>query len=240
MNRRQAIFFAAVLALIAAAAAALVHFKAVQRLGLPGVKTAPLPGGNNLQVLLPETVDTWKSEPMPEAQLVVDALPKDTSFGQRLYHSPDGQAMLMNVVLMGSDRTSIHQPQFCLVGQGWQIDQAASGIVHVPLNGSRTAGLPVMKLVASRQQVVDGQSRTVRGLFVYWFVAQNRVTAEHWQRMWWMAGELLHRGILERWAYVTCFTVCEPGREDAAFDRMKTFIGAAVPQFQTAPADGGR
>jgi len=58
--------------------------------------------------------------------MVVDTLPRDTSFGQRRYRSPDGAVTQVNVVLMGSDRTSMHKPQFCLEGAGWQIDSAAS------------------------------------------------------------------------------------------------------------------
>jgi hypothetical protein len=232
VNRRAILIFVAALALMGLTVAALARFKTVQRLGQPGLKTSPLPGGRNLAVDLPETVQDMKSEALAETEVVVNTLPKDTSYGQRLYRSPDGFETLVNVVLMGSDRTSIHQPQFCLTGQGWQIDRAVSAVTHVTVREPMTYDLPVMKLLATKQEVIDGRQVTVRGIYVYWFVAQDRLTARHWQRMWWMAEELLRTGVLERWAYVSCFAECEPGREDAAFERMKGFIAAAVPQFQ--------
>jgi len=51
-----------------------------------------------------------------------------------------------------------------------------------------------------------------------------------------MAREMFRTGVLQRWAYVSCFVVCAPGQEDATFERMKKFIAAGVPEFQTAPA----
>ena len=59
-------------------------------------------------------------------EVTLGALPEDTSFGARLYTAPDQFGLLMNVVLMGTDRTSLHKPQFCLTGQGWAIDQSKS------------------------------------------------------------------------------------------------------------------
>ena len=74
-------------------------------------------------VLLPETVlgITSTAEPIADIELV--ALPKDTTFGRRQYQIDQDFAPLVTVVLMGTDRSSIHQPQFCLVGAGWTIDK---------------------------------------------------------------------------------------------------------------------
>ena len=52
--------------------------------------------------------------------------------------------------------------------------------------------------------------------------------------MWSIAKDLLTTGVMQRWAYVICFTVCPLGQEDAAYDRLKDFIAASVPEFQLA------
>src|SRR5207245_1238680 len=98
--------------------------------------------------------------------------------------------------------------------------------------------LPEMKLIATKQATIDGQTVTGRGVYVYWFVAKDRYTPHHWERMWWMAKDLVRTGVLQRWAYITCFSVCAPGEEDATFERMKKFIADAVPQFQLTPQFG--
>ena len=50
--------------------------------------------------------------------------------------------------------------------------------------------------------------------------------------MWWMARDLITKGVLQRWAYISCFSVCPPGQEEALYARMREWIAAAVPQFQ--------
>jgi hypothetical protein len=141
---------------------------------------------------------------------------------------------------MGSDRTSLHKPQFCLEGGGWKIDAAASVPTTVNIERPRPYDLPVMKLIASKVVTSEGQSVQARGVYVYWFVAEDAMTAYHWQRMWWMAKHLLRTGVLQRWAYVTCFSVCHPGQEEATFNRMKQFLAAAVPEFQLTPRADAR
>ena len=80
----------------------------------------------------------------------------------------------------------------------------------------------------------------MRGLYVFWFVARNEETDSHWQRIWWLTRDLLTTGVLQRWAYVSYFTICLPGQEDAAFERMKKLIAASVPEFQPAPGRKSR
>jgi hypothetical protein len=240
MNRPKLFLAVATLLMVGAASGLLLHLRMHQRLGGPGLKTSPLPGTHILQVVLPEKVLDLKSEAMAEAEVVTNSLPRDTSYGQRVYTTPDGSQLLLNVVLMGTDRSSIHKPEICLTAQGWTIEK--SELLDIPVAQPHPYALSVMKLTAGKKVQANGQSFLVRGVYVYWFVAEDRLTARHWQRMWWLAEELLRTGVLERWAYVSCFTVCQPGREDAAFEQMKGFIAAAVPQFQlttgTPPAAG--
>ncbi|HTI98733.1 MAG TPA: exosortase-associated EpsI family protein [Dongiaceae bacterium] len=232
MNRQKIIIVVLALGLIGATAGLLTWLQGHQKLGQPGVKTSPLPDSKNLRVELPESVLDYASKFLPEQEVVIKTLPKDTSYGQRWYQQTDGFWIQMNAVLMGTDRTSIHQPQFCLEGAGWPIDYSRSSEKTIPISSPHPYNLPVMKLISTSQRELNGQKVTLSGLYVYWFVDERHLTAQHWQRMWWMAEDLLRTGTLDRWAYVSCFAVCMPGQEDATFDRMKKFIAAAVPQFQ--------
>jgi hypothetical protein len=236
MNKQQWIILMAALALMGGAAALLTRLQAGQKLGQPGVKTTPIPGSARLQVDLPERVLDYTSQAEPVDKQVLDWLPQDTSFGQRLYRAPDGFAASLSVVLMGRDRTSLHQTEFCLEGQGWLIDRNISSETTVHLDRPCSYDLPVMKFIANKQFTADGRTLTGRRVYIVWFVAgDNEYTARHWQRMWWMARDLLLTGVLQRWAMVSCTTVCAPGQEDAAFERLKKFMVASVPEFQRAP-----
>jgi hypothetical protein len=239
MSRQNFICTLAVLGLIGGTAVLLANLRAHQKLGPPGVKTSPLGDSIRLQVELPERVLDYESTNVPVEQIVLDILPKDTSFGQRHYTAPDKFQTWINVVLMGKDRSSMHKPQICFEGQGWIINDNVSTETTVPLERPCAYNLPVMKLIANKVYTVNGEQQLVRQVYVYWFVAPNQITAKHWQRMWWLARDLFRTGVLQRWAYVSVSSFCPPGQEDAVFERLKKFIAAAVPEFQLTPPPAG-
>jgi Protein of unknown function (DUF3485) len=234
MNRQKRFILIMAMILMASTAGVLAWYKHAQRLGAPGVKTTPIAGSQRLNIQLPELVLDYTSQRIPTDQGLLDYMPQDTSFVQRHYVAPDGFHTLLNVVLMGTDRTSIHKPQFCLRGQGWDIDGGKSTETSIRITRPHAYDLPVMKLIVSRTFSEKGRTFTKQGIYVYWFVADNDLTARHQTRMWRMSVNLLKTGVLQRWAYVTCFAVCDPGQEDATFERMKKFIAASTPQFQLA------
>jgi len=235
VKNQKLIVLIVVVVLTGASAALLGRLKAAQKLGSPGVTTAPIQG-ESLRVIvrLPEKVLDFESEEVEQLPIVTNTLPRDTSYGQRLYQAPDGFKLLLNVVLMGLDRTSLHKPEFCLVGAGWRID--TSERLTIPIAKPHPYILPVTRKLLTRHDNVGGQLLTRRGVFVYWYVADGAVSGDATgiERMWWTARELLRTGVLQRWAYVTCFAVCAPGEEEAVYKRMCEFIAAAVPEFQLA------
>jgi hypothetical protein len=241
MKRQSWSSFIVVLALIGLTAGFLLRQQATQKLGIPGVKVIPEPTYDNEgklvasnSVYLPENILNYKSEIRPITQDTLSWLPKDTTYGQRLYTAPDGFQSALNVVLMGRDRTSIHRPEWCLAGVGWATDPQE--VTTIPISEPHPYQLSIMKLTATKKIVkAEGQQPVVgRVVYVYWFVADHELTARPDQRMRWMARDLLLTGVLQRWAYVACIGYCSPGQEEATFNRMKELISAAVPRFQLA------
>ncbi len=231
MNSRKIIIFVVVLALVGCGAGALTWLKKNQRLGLPGIIATPVPGSIKMSFDLPPNVPGFSSKHEIEDEIVTNTLPKDTSYAHRLYTDTNGFWVNANIILMGMDRTSIHKPEFCLPGQGWAIDKRQT--VNIPIRGPHPYSLRVAKWTITKSvQNNQGQTQKVSGLYVFWFVANNEETDSHWQRIWWLTRDLLTSGILQRWAYISYFTVCQPGQEDATFDRVKNLIEASVPEFQ--------
>jgi hypothetical protein len=243
MNKQKWIVLLLALAMIGGTAATLHRLKAGQKLGIPGIKTTPIPGSPRLTILLPERVLHYASSNVPPSEGALEGLPHDTSFAQRVYISPNDSydALQMMVVLMGTDRTSIHKPQFCLQGSGWDFDDHDSRPDTVRVQSPHPYDLPVTKMMMTRPETLDGQATTVSGIYVYWFVADSQLTGSHFTRMWSSATHLLRTGELQRWAYVGCLGVCRRGDEDATYERMKKFIAASVPEFQltTGPEIAG-
>jgi hypothetical protein len=236
MNKQKWTFLITALVLIGVTASLLINMKSHQRLGKPGVRTSEIPGSKRLDVLMPTNVLDYTAELQPTDKGLLDGLPQDTSFGRCKYTAPDKSQLLMNIVLMGTDRTSIHKPQFCLTGTGWNIEDARSVSDSIRVETPHPYDLNVMKLIASRDVQFKGQSAPskVDLIYVYWFVADRQLTESHWERMRRMSTHLLTTGELQRWAYVSYFAICLPKDEAKTYEQLKKFIAASVPQFQLA------
>ena len=166
----------------------------------------------------------------------LEALPADTTFGRRLYTSGRDRFMVqVSGVLMGTDRTSIHKPEYCMPAQGFHI--LGRSQANLTIDRPRRFELPVTRLDATRDvQLPDGRRVTQGAVYVYWFVSGSRLSNDHLQRMWWLAADLVRTGELQRWAYLGVLGVCPPGRQDEAFERVAELIRSMVPEFQIGRA----
>ncbi len=235
MNKQKTIVLLLALAMIGGTAATLQRFKTSQKLGLPGIKTSPIPGSRRLAIFMPEQVLHYASTNIATDPRILEGLPHDTSFGQRIYYAPEDMSdyMQLMIVLMGTDRTSIHKPQFCLQGAGWDFDDHDSRPDTIRIQSPHPYDLPVTKMMMTKPETVESQHPTIiSGIYVYWFIADGQLTGSHFTRVWSSAKHLLRTGELQRWAYVGCLGVCRKGDEAATYERMKKFIAASVPEFQ--------
>lgn len=239
MNRQGKFVLAAALIIMALTAGALTRVQGLQKLGQPGVRVVAeniygqdgeLVDTNS--VFLPASLLGGQSRPLPVSKGELVTLPKDTTYGRRGYTAADGFSMMTSVVLMGRDRTSLHKPEYCLPAQGARIRKTERLTVAIP--GPQPYDLPVTRILFTHQREHDGRPVEVQGVYVYWFVADGQITDDHNQRMLWMTRDLLTKGTLQRWAYISCYAECAPGGEEATFARMAGLIAAAVPQFQLA------
>jgi hypothetical protein len=248
MNKSKWILFGSALGMIAATMGYLAEIRGTQRLDAPGVRVgdAPLYGANgevvaHQSVLLPETVLDTKSIPQPITDLELATLPKDTVFGRRRYPLDKDFTADIGVVLMGADRSSIHDPHFCLVGAGWTIDKTEHVLLH--MSQPHPYDLPAIRITTSKVVADENQplGTIIKGIYIYWFVSADKITADQGLRLWSIAKTMVEKRELERWAYITYFAPCLPGTEDATFDRLEQFIRASVPAFQlvAGPPTGG-
>jgi len=160
-----------------------------------------------------------------------EILPPDTGYSRKRYVSLDdpGHSVFLSVVLSGRDRSSIHRPELCLVGQGWTIGGAA---VHRFRDPSRAGGdFPATVLHVHREAPGPaGRRAAPPEIVAYWFVGPDRVVAAYWQRMWFDALARL-RGHADRWAYVLAQTDARDG-EAAALARIQGVLDGTLPAFQ--------
>ena len=247
MNPRVRTLTIASLALVASAAGSLRWLKERVRMGEPGVRIVGLPLlsesgrlATSNSVSLPASLPGYRSQLEPIPELELSFLPPDTTFGRRSYLGGEALPPISaSVVLMGSDRTSIHRPEYCMTGIGWQILSQTVRRIDVP--GWAPGSLEVQRFDMTRTlERDDGRKVTVNGLYVFWFVADGVRTSSHSERQWRMIRDVLSKGRSPRWAYVSFFSLSEPGAEDATFERMSRLIAAAVPGIEREPGGSVR
>ena len=177
----------------------------------------------------------WLGEDVPVSAAELEILPPDTGFARKNYvwlHDRTRQ-VFVSIVLSGRDRTSIHRPELCLVGQGWTILDRFDHNFDYP--GPRHAQVPATVLRVRREIAAPQGGRVaVPSLVAYWFVGRNRVVAGHWARMWWSAMDRLEHWQGSRWAYVVVQTTALDG-EVAALARLQTVLDQTLPAFQRPP-----
>jgi len=188
--------------------------------------------------LSPATLPTfagsdWMGHAAEVTAVERDILPPDTGFSRKTYLqlSDPRRQVFVSIVLSGRDRTSIHRPELCLVGQGWTID---GSFVH-PFADPRGAGFQATVLRVRRETATAAGRVQVPELVSYWFVGGDTIVATHLERVVRDAWLRVAHGRSDRWAYVLLQTGAADG-ESAALGRMQTILTDILPAFQQPAA----
>jgi hypothetical protein len=191
-------------------------------------------------VALPNYLGTdWEGQPADITPVEREVLPPDTGFSRMNYvslHNLNARVFL-SIVLSGRDRTSIHRPELCLVGQGWTITDRTTHTFTWP--GTLKAGVPATILRIEREFTTPrGENVKIPALFAYWFVGADRVVASSTDRVFYTSLDRLRHLQAHRWAYVVVQTIASDG-EVAALKRMQSVLDGALPVFQEPLPAGG-
>jgi len=172
----------------------------------------------------------WVGQNAPVSAVEREVLPPDTGYSRKNYVSlrDRRQSVFLSIVLSGRDRTSIHRPEICLVGQGWTIRGRST---HEFVVGGRRFPATVLQI---EREVTGPRGEVVRvpALLVYWFVGADRIVASHWERVFYTSLDRLRHLQAHRWAYVLMQTHALDG-EAAALRRIDEVLAGTLPAFQS-------
>jgi exosortase len=175
---------------------------------------------------------TWEGQPADVTPIEREVLPSDTGFSRKTYVRLRNlhERVFLSIVLSGRDRTSIHRPEICLVGQGWTITGRMSHAFRRPDDAK--ARVPATVLRIERELTnAKGEKMTVPALFAYWFVGSDKVVASSTERVIYSSLDRLRHFQTHRWAYVVAQTVAPDG-EEAALARIQSVLDGTLPVFQ--------
>ena len=228
-------------------AAVVVCVAGVEMIGLRALQQLPPRGGVGVvlsadgknPVELPAFLGTeWIGRRTEVTVVERDILPADTGFARKNYVAvaDPSQQVFLSVVLSGRDRSSIHRPELCLVGQGWTIAGSLPHAFSFPSASDAAASAGRRSFPATvlrvRREVPTGRGvKVVPQLVAYWFVGGDTVVATHFQRLSLDAWNRVAHARADRWAYVLMQTDATAG-EAAALARMQAVLNETLPVFQ--------
>ncbi len=220
---------------------ALVLLLAGTTIGLcmafPNAATDPATG---MVMELPDRIPGCGTYEPPVSDEEKKWLPGDTGIMKRMYYpltSRDGEearqrAILATLILSGTDRRSLHRPEVCLDGQGWEIWKREVETLAI---GDGT--LDVMDFYLRKKiHQQDGTLKQVRAHYVYWWIGKSTSTASDFERILITVLDNMFRNINNRWGYpsvmVNVDTDAGEGAEEEARQRAFEFIRQYAPMFQ--------
>ena len=211
---------------LASGAAAFLHGVAARPAG--GAAGVALSAGGINPVELPAFLGTeWIGRSAEVSAVEREILPADTGYSRKTYVAvaDPRRQVFFSVVLSGRDRTSIHRPELCLVGQGWTIVEserrslAVAGATETAAAGS----IPVTLLRVRRELPTPRGRESVPQLVAYFFAGPDGPVGGHADMVRRDAWNRVRHVRADRWAYVLLQTDARDG-DAPALARMEEVL----------------
>ena len=140
----------------------------------------------------------YTSEPLEVSEAERHVLPDDTGFDKRRYEDGDGNWFQVSMVIGGRSKSSIHRPELCLPGQGFQMMSPRT---------KESGGVEWHRVTLARG-VMPACG------FAYTFFNQDGFrTSSHLRRIFRDVWDRSIRGRIDRWVMVTVFS---PSADEAS------------------------
>lgn len=206
-----------------------------------GVTAGVMLSGSGIDpVELPSFIGTeWIGRRAEVSAVEREILPADTGYSRKTYVAvadPRRQVFL-SIVLSGRDRTSIHRPELCLVGQGWTIADSERRTLAITDGEGNFAGgrIPFTLLRVKREFPAPRGRESVPQLVAYFFIGADGVVGGHADMVRRDAWNRVRHGRADRWAYLLMQADARDG-EAAALARMEYVLRGVWPVLVPLPA----
>jgi exosortase len=195
------------------------------------------------QVVVPCLNDaTLDGIPARISESELTMLPVSTEFVRKNYVDFGGHNIFLSIVLNGVDEQfSLHDPEDCLVAQGWHIDKEED----VPLRLASGHNLVVRSLLIHTQSLGKfGENQSIKRLYMYWLVADNMTTPSHTMRSLLSSWERILHNRDPQWAYIIVTSPITQSMQADGLNEAQTrlllqeFIGQVAPVTQRSEMPG--
>lgn len=158
-------------------------------------------------------------------------LPASTLMMKKVYTNPSNEPVLVSVVISGTDRLSIHRPQNCLPGHGFNISKTER--IPVKVGGMDDLVITLLKLEKKDDVSDSSKSHGRFASMAYWYFGGKHETPYQSSMMFWMAYDRIFHDKAERWAYISILKA-RKGNSDSHEDNLTGFISMLCPVVRKA------
>ena len=144
------------------------------------------------------------------------------------------------VIVGGPEGRTIHRPEVCLPGQGWQIDGTRRISLDLGPPGSSPTDATLLTLIRQSPSA-DGSIISVVAYNLYWYVGHDRRAASYNEHIARSLVDSVVRNVNHRWSMVSLFHLTETNgiidapTEDRAIERLREVAGAVTPHILVDP-----
>lgn len=167
----------------------------------------------NMPISIPAEIGSYRQQgpDVPVAENVQRLL-ETNSVLMRTYRGPTGRPIELAVVYAGSTRRSLHFPEVCIVGQGWEIREQDM----LPIGFSFDA----TKLVLVRDRTTEA--------VLYWYKTGERLTGSFFTNSWHWTLQQLTKGTATS-SMIRISTPIRNNDEESAFLLLEDFAEKLAP-----------
>ncbi len=194
-----------------------------------------------LTMELPVMVDQFYGQEMPMSAQERAVFEEGVDLVRRRYVNLQDQAILGTLVMSGPVTQSLHRPEVCLPGQGWQIAEQRRVTIRPPDAEPFEAS---MLRLFREVELPDGRRVRVRGYNIFWYTGYGVSTADYQQHIVITHRDAIFRNVRHRWGMSSFFLEMPPSLDDesnpmqdvAATSLLMEFVGHIAPKV-TVPVD---
>lgn len=184
----------------------------------------------------PVVLGAYGGEERPMSKIEKRELPSDIELKRYYYHGSGTHDILATVVVSGATERSLHEPEVCLPGQGWTIDDRFT--VEVRLDDGQVRNAMLLKLHRDRNPDSNRPVRT-SAYNIYWYEGFNISTPNYQEHVVLTHIDNIFKNVSHRWSMASFFLQLPPepigalGQSDHAneIESLKSFIGTFTPKI---------
>lgn len=153
-------------------------------------------------------------------------LPEDTIIVRKIYRDPEGTSITVSIVIAGKQRTSVHRPQACLIGQGYRV--TGQRTLETIVRNDRILKVTLLDLQKDKNGPGAYPGNREHGSLAYWFVSREHETPYYLELLLRTTIDSIVEGGRHRWSYVSLM-LSNQKEAQAGAKTIKDFIAGLYP-----------